>query len=81
MKICEKCGNTYYRRNRLEMWTGRNPGHRTGWFKTEIKVCNPCMPAMEAQRIGVRAGLRFTKTGKILRVGRRKKNEVRRIAS
>jgi len=68
VKICSKCGKTYYRRNRLEMWTGRNPGHRTGWIKQEVRLCNDCLPSVEAQRMLVRVNLRITKGGKIVKV-------------
>ena len=75
-KICEKCGFPYYRRNKMEIWTGRNPGHRLGWNKQEIKVCNTCLPQIDAQRMLVRMDLRITKTGKVLKVRPRRKREV-----
>ena len=48
---CDRCGNTYFRRNRMEAWTSRSVGHRRGWQKETIKVCIKCMDVKEARRI------------------------------
>ena len=69
-KECEKCGHPYYRRNKIEVWTGQNPGKRSGWLKEELKICNTCMPQMAAQRLLVRMDIRITKAGKVIRISR-----------
>jgi len=68
MKLCEKCGYSYYRRNLLECWTGRAPGSRTGWVKTEMKLCNTCLPTVQAQRMFIVSGMRLTKTGRVVKL-------------
>jgi hypothetical protein len=53
-KICDRCGKPYYRSNRLRLWIGQNPGHRTGWKKDDVKLCTRCMSqsaASQAQRL------------------------------
>lgn len=72
-RVCEKCGRPYYRRNKLEFWTGRNPGHRLGWLKQEIRVCNACLPSIQAQKVLAGMDIRMTKTGRILKVRSRNK--------
>ena len=60
-KICDNCGKPYYRRNRIEGWTGQNPGHRGGWFKTELYICTACQPASTTERVLTLASLRVVK--------------------
>lgn len=60
MKSCSVCGKPYYRRNLLEVWDVRNPGHRVGWGKTELRVCLGCSSAQRSQTavvalVGVKA--------------------------
>jgi len=69
-KECEKCGHPYYRRSKLEVWTGQNPGKRAGWRKEELRICIACMPQMAAQRLLVRMDIRITKAGKVIRISR-----------
>ncbi len=40
---CSRCGKTYFRSNRLRLWTRVNPGHRDGWGKDDVKLCTNCM--------------------------------------
>ena len=54
-RVCSSCGKSYHRRNRLEVWTGRNPGSRTGWLKEEIKLCLACMNVKTSERVLVLA--------------------------
>jgi hypothetical protein len=67
MRECARCGKTYLRRDRIEVWTSRNPGHRTGWRKEIVKVCLQCASAQQSRRIlmlvSVRLGGRAKKTG------------------
>jgi len=46
-KTCAICKQPYYRRNMIEGWTAQNPGHRTGWIKTTLRVCTGCQPASQ----------------------------------
>lgn len=48
---CESCGTSYYRRNVLEAWTERNPGHRAGWNKSVRKTCLTCTSAKVANMV------------------------------
>ena len=50
-KQCSQCGKPYYRRNLIEVWTGRNPGKRLGWGKEIAKVCLNCQDVQESARI------------------------------
>lgn len=63
-KQCDTCGRPYYRRNKLEGWTGQNPGHRGGWVKTELFVCTFCQPAGVTERVIALASLRVVKGSK-----------------
>lgn len=48
---CQSCGKAYYRRNQVELWTGRNIGYRSGWYKTVAKVCLECQPIEDCKRM------------------------------
>lgn len=43
-RICVSCGQRYYRRNIIEVWTVRNEGSRAGWVKRRIRQCLTCQP-------------------------------------
>jgi hypothetical protein len=45
-----------YRRDLVESWTARNPGHRVGWKKETLRVCTSCKSAKASQRTIVVAG-------------------------
>ena len=63
-KRCAKCGKPYYRRNKTELWTGRNPGHRDGWVKTESKLCLACLSPEQVTRMLLVADLRIGEPAK-----------------
>lgn len=56
---CMRCGKTYLRRDRIEVWTARNPGHRAGWSKSLVLVCLTCAPAQQSRRILMLASVRL----------------------
>lgn len=58
---CSSCGNSYFRRNRIEVWTGRNPGKRLGWHKDIASVCLKCQDVEESSRIIGIADVQFKK--------------------
>jgi len=41
-RSCDNCGKVYHRRNLIEGWDVRNPGHREGWHKTTLRICMEC---------------------------------------
>jgi hypothetical protein len=51
MRECMRCGRWYHRRDRIEVWTTRNPGHRTGWVKQSLRVCLQCAPVQQSRRV------------------------------
>lgn len=65
MRECMRCGKTYHRRDQIEVWATRNPGHRIGWSKQIIKVCLRCAPVAQSRRllmlVSVRLGGRTPK--------------------
>ena len=60
-RCCHICHDPYWRRNRIEVWTSQNPGHRTGWLKTIVNVCTRCAPEYQARRLAITAVARFRK--------------------
>lgn len=50
-RFCSNCGQHYHRRNLIEAWDIRNPGHRAGWHKTQLKICLTCQPRKVTDRI------------------------------
>jgi len=50
-RFCTVCDKVYHRRNLVETWVQRNPGHNSGWLKKIVKICVYCMSAKQAQRI------------------------------
>lgn len=72
---CEHCGESYYRRNVLEAWTSRNPGHRDGWNKSKRKTCLGCTTTKVANRI-----LMVVDTRAAARVMAMKRSRRRRVA-
>ncbi len=63
-RTCTVCGNAYYRRNQTEIWMGRNPGHRGGWQKLYIRICNLCLSPAQANQMLYQANVRAVKTGR-----------------
>lgn len=53
---CTECGEHYYRRDRVEIWYVRNPGHRIGWEKVIQSLCLSCSTTKRAQQILFLAG-------------------------
>lgn len=41
-RLCGRCGKAYWRRQLLEVWDKRNPGHKDGWRKTRLRLCLDC---------------------------------------
>jgi hypothetical protein len=58
-RVCDNCGSTYWRSNRVRVWTERNPGHRDGWQKMERKLCCNCVNEGQARRTASFLGLRI----------------------
>lgn len=58
---CDLCHKVYNRSNRIRVWTVRNFGHRDGWVKMDLKVCNRCMDDKQAQRMLSVASIRIVK--------------------
>lgn len=54
---CTRCGNPYRRRDKVEVWSKRNPGHRDGWQKEEARLCMDCSSMKVAQRVMVVANI------------------------
>ena len=50
-RSCDICYEGYNRRSLIEGWTTQNPGRRTGWRKTKLRVCTRCCGAPAANRI------------------------------
>ena len=50
-RICDRCGKTYHRRNRVESWSSQNPGHSNGWTKVILKICTRCADENTSRRI------------------------------
>ncbi len=50
-RACHSCGERYHRRNLVESWVKRNPGHNTGWLKEIIKVCMNCCSEAQSRKI------------------------------
>lgn len=67
-RICQSCREPYYRRNQVQCWTGRNPGHRAGWYKTTANICLNCQPAEVSMRMLTYVDVKFTKTRTLERI-------------
>lgn len=63
---CSDCGRTYYRVNKVHVWTGRNIGHRYGWHRDTANVCIKCMDPQSSTKI---LGLTHVHTNSLYRVG------------
>ncbi len=63
MKQCANCGNGYYRRNRLQLWTSRNPGKRDGWTQADVRLCLTCSPQEQTSHLMTVASVKITKQG------------------
>jgi hypothetical protein len=50
-RACSTCGETYHRRNLVQVWDTRNVGHRDGWHQTTIKVCLRCQTPKSTQQM------------------------------
>jgi hypothetical protein len=50
-RLCDKCGQPYYRSNLVRAWVGTNFGHRAGWVRAIQRYCCKCMNAAEAQAV------------------------------
>ena len=50
-RACTSCRKWYYRVNKMDLWTGRNPGHRVGWYKQEVRLCVECCTKQMASRV------------------------------
>ncbi len=61
MRECTSCSRTYWRRNKFELWTKRNPGSRGGWYKEESKLCMDCLKIPQMNRMMMVANVRFGK--------------------
>lgn len=48
---CATCGDTYLRRNLVEVWVVRNVGHRAGWVKQKVRQCLACQPLPRSQQL------------------------------
>jgi hypothetical protein len=51
LRTCDHCGKSYHRRNLTEVWDRRNPGARTGWHKTLVRLCLACMSESQMRRM------------------------------
>lgn len=58
-RTCDVCGAKYHRRNLIEAWPTRNPGHRIGWFKVRQRVCLACMSTGDSARMLRAVGARW----------------------
>ena len=56
---CDKCGETYYRRNQVILWILRNPGKRRGWRQQLYTLCLSCLTMPTAQKFLMLTGLRL----------------------
>jgi len=50
-RICDRCGQVYFRVNKCHVWVAQNWGHRLGWTRSEQRVCCRCMGDREARAI------------------------------
>lgn len=55
MRTCQACGQTYYRRNLLQVWDVRQEGSRTGWHQATIRVCLRCQSPTRTARLVILA--------------------------
>ena len=58
-RTCDVCNKKYHRRNLIEAWPGRKPGHRIGRLKVRQRVCLECMTAMDSGRMLRAVGARW----------------------
>jgi hypothetical protein len=47
-RVCGVCQQSYYRSNRVRLWTGQGAGR---WSKVEGPICTQCMGERAAQKI------------------------------
>lgn len=64
---CSRCGEHYYRVNKLEQWTGRSPGKRLGWHKDIARVCTNCQGIKESLDLMEIADVQFSKKAVVRR--------------
>lgn len=50
---CDFCGRGYLRADRVRLWIVRNPGHRAGWRKVDLRICHNCDMADEAKQVAL----------------------------
>jgi hypothetical protein len=50
-RSCAVCGQSYHRRNLVQVWDTRNDGHRDGWHQTTIRVCLRCQTPAKTQQV------------------------------
>lgn len=62
---CSHCNGPYFRRNKMEMWTGWNEGKRYGWHKDIAVVCLKCTSEQESKRIIGIADIQFGRLVKV----------------
>jgi hypothetical protein len=62
-RYCDHCDAWYFRGNRMALWTKRNPGHREGWQKEVVKLCNECFSLNGAHRALMLTSIRIAKHG------------------
>ncbi len=58
VRTCDRCGQRYLRRNLIEAWTTRNPGHRRGWIKKVIRICLRCQSIERSKEVVAVAQIR-----------------------
>lgn len=79
-RLCDSCGEQYYRRNLTEVWDEQNPGSRAGWHKTRASICTKCMDLNRTRRMMMVASVRIgnqvakhvEKSKKFLQTGQKK---------
>lgn len=60
-RSCSRCGEGYFRRNRMEVWTGWAPGKRLGWHKDIVAICLKCQDLKESMELIEIADIRYSK--------------------
>lgn len=61
VRCCDGCGVVYYRRDFVEVWAERNPGHRTGWRKSRVRLCMRCSDTRASARVLTAARVRLVR--------------------
>jgi hypothetical protein len=49
-RVCTRCGDSYYRANRLRLWTGTDAAT---YKKFDEPVCLKCLPDASVKRIAI----------------------------